>query len=223
MILLNFLFVAFVIVLHIVQLGLFGRLRTSEVEQLYDKSWYAVTETLLAMSIFRDDFDVKFLLLFGALLGAKCFHWICASRVDFMEQGVAANTRLFHARMVACFLLLFSVDAFMVYSSIQSVLAFVAMGRPNIMVMFAFEFAILFINCLSICGRYGLGLAERYVMARDKERRKREREAERERIRQEGGEVEPDIDDELDEDEWELGGWEDRAKWNFGFDLTTGT
>jgi hypothetical protein len=55
------------------------------VEQLYDKSWYAVTETLLAMSIFRDDFDVKFLLLFAVLLGAKCFHWLNASRVDYVS------------------------------------------------------------------------------------------------------------------------------------------
>lgn len=84
MILLNFCFVAFIILLHMLQLVLFGRLRTSEVEQLYDKSWYAVTETLLAMSIFRDDFDVKFLLLFAALLGAKCFHWINASRIDYV-------------------------------------------------------------------------------------------------------------------------------------------
>lgn len=34
----------------------FGQLRPIEVEHLYERSWYAVTETLLAMTIFRDQF-----------------------------------------------------------------------------------------------------------------------------------------------------------------------
>jgi hypothetical protein len=64
----------------------FGQLRASEVEHLYEKSWFAVTETALAMTIFRDEFDVKFVALFLGLLGVKIFHWIMAGRVDYVSS-----------------------------------------------------------------------------------------------------------------------------------------
>jgi hypothetical protein len=64
----------------------FGQLRASEVEHLYEKSWFAVTETALAMTIFRDEFDVKFVALFLGLLGVKIFHWIMADRVDYVRS-----------------------------------------------------------------------------------------------------------------------------------------
>lgn len=41
-----------------------------------------VTESLLAFTIFRDEFDVPFLLMFGFLLFVKCFHWLMADRVE---------------------------------------------------------------------------------------------------------------------------------------------
>jgi hypothetical protein len=55
-----------------------------EVEQIYEKAWYAVTETCLAMTIFRDEFDVRFIIMFGVLLFVKCFSWIGSGRVEFV-------------------------------------------------------------------------------------------------------------------------------------------
>ena len=55
-----------------------------EVEQMYEKAWYAVTETCLAMTIFRDEFDVRFIIMFGVLLFIKCFSWIGGGRVEFV-------------------------------------------------------------------------------------------------------------------------------------------
>lgn len=55
-----------------------------EVEQIYEKAWYAVTETCLAMTIFRDEFDVRFIVMFGVLLFVKCFSWIGSGRVEFV-------------------------------------------------------------------------------------------------------------------------------------------
>jgi hypothetical protein len=43
-----------------------------------------VTETCLAMTIFRDEFDVKFIVMFGFLLFVKCFSWIGGGRVEFV-------------------------------------------------------------------------------------------------------------------------------------------
>ena len=47
----------------------FGRLREAEVEHLYERSWYAITKTCLAMTIFREEFNVRSAsALFTALL-----------------------------------------------------------------------------------------------------------------------------------------------------------
>lgn len=66
----------------------FGSLRPTEVEHLYERSWYAVTETLLAMTIFRDEFDGSFVVLFGTLLFLKVFHWLCADRVELVSYAM---------------------------------------------------------------------------------------------------------------------------------------
>jgi E3 ubiquitin-protein ligase synoviolin len=70
-----------------------------EVEQIYEKAWYAVTETCLAATIFRDDFDIRFIVMFGVLLFIKCFSWIGGGRVEFVcylseESPVAMFTAL---------------------------------------------------------------------------------------------------------------------------------
>ena len=41
-----------------------------------------MTESLLAFTIFRDDFDIPFVIMFGFLLFIKCFHWLMADRVE---------------------------------------------------------------------------------------------------------------------------------------------
>src|SRR5687768_15358114 len=38
----------------------FGQLRAAEMEHLIERSWYAVTETCLAFTVFRDDLSPKF-------------------------------------------------------------------------------------------------------------------------------------------------------------------
>ncbi|KAJ3194172.1 E3 ubiquitin-protein ligase hrd1 [Irineochytrium annulatum] len=68
---------------HGVQRVFFGNLRALEVEHLYERSWFAVTETCLAMTIFRDEFDIRFIIFFAILLLIKIFHWISQDRVDF--------------------------------------------------------------------------------------------------------------------------------------------
>ncbi|RUP06387.1 hypothetical protein BC936DRAFT_140315 [Jimgerdemannia flammicorona] len=52
---------------------------------LYERSWYAVTETCLAMTIFRDEFDTRFVVTFTTLLFLKIFHWLAQDRVDFVS------------------------------------------------------------------------------------------------------------------------------------------
>lgn len=37
------------------------------------------------MSIFRDEFDARFVLLYIVLLGVKVFHWLARDRVEFVR------------------------------------------------------------------------------------------------------------------------------------------
>lgn len=50
-----------------------------------ERSWYAITETCLAFTVFRDDFNPKFVALFTLLLFLKSFHWLAEDRVDFVS------------------------------------------------------------------------------------------------------------------------------------------
>jgi uncharacterized membrane protein YadS len=54
-------------------------------QHLMERSWYAVTETCLAFTVFRDDFSPKFVALFTVLLFLKSFHWLAEDRVDFVS------------------------------------------------------------------------------------------------------------------------------------------
>lgn len=50
-------------------------------QRVYEKSWFAVTETCLAMTIFRDEFNAVFVAQFVLLLAVKMFHWLAQDRV----------------------------------------------------------------------------------------------------------------------------------------------
>ena len=57
-------------------------------QHLIERSWYAVTETCLAFTVFRDDFSPRFVALFTLLLFIKCFHWLGEDRVDYVSKVV---------------------------------------------------------------------------------------------------------------------------------------
>ena len=60
---------------HLLKAIFLGRLREAEVERLYERAKDAIMETCLAMTIFREEFNVKFVVLFVSLLFVKIFHW----------------------------------------------------------------------------------------------------------------------------------------------------
>ncbi|TIA75032.1 hypothetical protein E3P92_00930 [Wallemia ichthyophaga] len=97
----NFLLFTALCIGKAIQKLLFGELRTLEIEHLYEKSWYGFTEMILAMTMFRDEFDVggaSFLrthtltyhkqlfygLMFGFLFFVKVFHWLTHDRIEYV-------------------------------------------------------------------------------------------------------------------------------------------
>ncbi len=198
----------------------YGPLRAIETEQLYDKAWFAVSETLLAMTIFRDDIGMWFFTMFFCLLAGKVWQWIGEGRVEFLEQQPPANPKLFHARLASSLLLSVAFDVFMVQYCIDSILSDV---RPGVMVMFGFEYVLLAIASSSTLLRYTLSLVELFITHRQEKAREDARRLARDQARQhasaEGADAPVEPDD--DEDEGDVPGWEEKGRWVFYLDLAT--
>ncbi|KAJ5971206.1 Zinc finger RING-type [Penicillium vulpinum] len=216
-------------VLFWLQRLLYGPLRPIETEQLYERAWFAVTETCLAMTIFRGELGGWFLVMFISLLVGKVWGWIGEGRVEFLEQQPPANPRLFHIRLALSLVLTVLFNSFMLRYCVQTV---ITQARPDMMVMFGFEFAILAILSTSTLLRYGIALTEisithQQIKAKMQERRDEIRVARVEAIREHaraGATSPPDnLPDENDIDEMEIDvpGWEEKGRWVFYLDLLT--
>ncbi|CAE7210250.1 hypothetical protein PTNB85_08785 [Pyrenophora teres f. teres] len=198
----------------------YGPLRPIETEQLYDKAWFAVSETLLAMTIFRDDIGIWFFAMFLCLLAGKVWQWIGEGRVEFLEQQPPANPKLFHTRLMSSLLLSVAFDIFMMQYCIDSILS---EARPGVMVMFGFEYVLLAIASASTFLRYVLSLVEMYIThcqetTRDETRRIMAEQA-RQRAAAEGVQVPVQVED--DDDDGDVPGWEEKGRWVFYLDLAT--
>ncbi|GAA96959.1 uncharacterized protein L969DRAFT_79208 [Mixia osmundae IAM 14324] len=139
----------------LVQAVFFGTLRSIELERLHERTWYAVTESLLALTIFRDEFDTMFVILFVTLLLVKMFHWLAADRVEWMEQ-MPNVTRLFHMRMAAVITALLIIDAIAIRLTVRSVLV----DGPSVSIMLAAEYAILLATLFATAAKYALNVVE---------------------------------------------------------------
>ncbi|XP_023311109.1 E3 ubiquitin-protein ligase synoviolin A [Anoplophora glabripennis] len=129
----------------------FGQLRSTEFEHLMERSWYAVTETCLAFTVFRDDFNPKFVALFTLLLFLKSFHWLAEDRVDYMERSPVISW-LFHIRVLCLLLLLGSMDLHFIQHAYQSTLS----KGASVQLVFGFEYAILLTVVINIAIKYAL-------------------------------------------------------------------
>ncbi len=127
----------------------FGQLRAIEMEHLFERSWYVITETCLAFTVFRDDFSPKFVTMFTLLLFLKCFHWLAEDRVEFMERSPVI-TLLFHLRIVGLLALLLLLDMYFIHTAYTHTLV----KGASVQLVFGFEYAILFVTVVSTFFKY---------------------------------------------------------------------
>jgi E3 ubiquitin-protein ligase synoviolin len=197
----------------------YGRLRPIETEQLYDKAWFAVSETLLAMTIFRDDIGMWFFTMFLCLLAGKVWQWIGEGRVEFLEQQPPANPKLFHTRLMSSLLLSVAFDILMMQYCVNSILSD---SRPGVMVMFGFEYVLLAIASISTLLRYTLSLVELYLTHRQEKAREETRRVARELATQRAAAAGTEAPaEEEDDDDGDVPGWEEKGRWVFYLDLAT--
>ncbi|KAK0651752.1 hypothetical protein B0T16DRAFT_426471 [Cercophora newfieldiana] len=228
MVLVNLIFVIYGSFIYVAQRLCFGPLRPVEIEQLYEKAWFAVTETCLAMTIFREEVGAFFLVMFTALVTGKVWGWIGEGRVEVLEQQPPANPRLFHTRLSISLLISVIYDTWLLVYAARTV---VQDARPTMMVMFLFEFAVLDVCSIQTASRYIISLMEqRVVKVQTRQRlesRRRQVREQREAIlrRREAGETIDGDDDELpdeediDEMDIEVPGWESKGQWVLTLDL----
>ena len=82
-----------------------GTLREAEVERINDRISQAIMETCLAMTIFREEFNMAFVAMFTILTFIKVYHWLLQDRVDYIETTPAVS-QLHHVRILAFMALL---------------------------------------------------------------------------------------------------------------------
>ncbi|RYP34519.1 hypothetical protein DL767_004231 [Monosporascus sp. MG133] len=211
----------------------YGPLRPVEIEQLYEKAWFAVTETCLAMTIFREEVGAWFLVMFTALVTGKVWEWIGEGRVEILEQQPPANPRLFHTRLSISLLLSVVYDTWLFTYAVNSV---IQQARPNMMVMFLFEFAILATCSFRTAFRYVLSLVEADIVRKQtrqrleaRRRHIREQRAEILRRRESGDPTEAEAarqeelpnEEDVEEMDIEVPGWEGKGQAVLGLDLFT--
>lgn len=129
----------------------FGQLRAAETEHLIERSWYAVTETCLAFTVFRDDFSPRFVALFTILLFLKCFHWLAQDRIDYMERSPLISV-LFHIRAVSLTTLLSILDSYFISHAYHNTL----IKGPSVQLVFGFEYAVLLTAVVHVFVKYVL-------------------------------------------------------------------
>ncbi|KAI1001950.1 hypothetical protein K3495_g6256 [Podosphaera aphanis] len=235
MILINLVLLIYGTFIYSLQRICYGALRPIEVEQLYEKGWFAVTETCLAMTIFREEVGAWFLVMFVALLTGKIWGWIGDGRVEILGQQPPANPRLVHIRLSTSLAMSMIYDLMLMKYIINAV---IQQARPNMMVMFLFEFAILTTTSTSTACRYGISLIEASVVKKQTQERLEERQRE---VREQRAEIirrnEASMnsspgsqsqninaqlpEDDIDETEIEVPGWEAKGHWILTLDLVT--
>lgn len=135
----------------------FGDLRPIEYEHMFERLWIFLTESLLALTIFRDDFSASFAALYSALVFLKCFHWISADRVDYIDQVPPPGPPAwFHIRLGAVLALLTTLDVLLFLYAMEHVLV----KGVSAMVLFASEFAILIAAISGTWARYAVGVVD---------------------------------------------------------------
>lgn len=127
----------------------FGTLRAAELEHLIERAWYAVTETCLAFTVYRDDLNSRFVGVFAVLLFLKCFHWLAEDRVDYMERSPNINI-LFHVRILSLLTVLAACDMTFIYFAYHSIIT----KGAGTQLVFGFEYAILLATILNIVMKY---------------------------------------------------------------------
>ena len=132
-------------VIHIFLKGL----RPHEAEGLQDFFRWNVTETCLALTMFRHELNVTTALQFVALITIKCWHRVAAQREQHWRLTEEAVMGTFpyirHWSLLSFLIILQLLDLIAVQYTVQSLFE----TGPTVAILFAFEAAIMLVSAWS--------------------------------------------------------------------------
>jgi len=99
---------------------------------------YALTETCLALTMFREEIGVSISVMFLALICMKALHWACELRVQSIRQQEENQQMSSNAGLMLLLLCLFSVDVLLVSACLDDLRS----HGPSVKILFGFEAAI---------------------------------------------------------------------------------
>eukprot|EP01094_Clydonella_sp_ATCC50884_P018536 TRINITY_DN3443_c0_g1_i2.p1 TRINITY_DN3443_c0_g1~~TRINITY_DN3443_c0_g1_i2.p1 ORF type:complete len:231 (-),score=50.28 TRINITY_DN3443_c0_g1_i2:527-1219(-) len=94
-----------------------------------------LVDTLLMMTIFREDLNTRFVALFCCLLFTKTFHLLAEGRMDKMAQAPSMFSAFSHVRLSALLLVLVAVDGAWMYYCLEDAFE----TGPSVLVLFLLE------------------------------------------------------------------------------------
>ncbi|EGC35634.1 hypothetical protein DICPUDRAFT_33094, partial [Dictyostelium purpureum] len=120
------------------------RIHEREIDLLNDRLKTSITDTILALTIFREHFNAQFVFLLLVLLFFQVFHWLAKYRVEYLEHSpfdFKKNIKLFTLLVILLFF-----DVIFLYFAINSVFE---NGTPNSMMLFSLEYGLLLVSSIS--------------------------------------------------------------------------
>ena len=132
----NFLFVAACAIGLVLKKMFLGSGGYEDVEAVFsDHLKSTLIDTLLMLTIFREDINARFIALFTALLFAKTFHWLADMKVEKIMQATATFTWFSYVRLASLLLTLALVDAAWLYYAFQVTYE----KGPSVLLLFLLE------------------------------------------------------------------------------------
>jgi E3 ubiquitin-protein ligase synoviolin len=130
-------------------------LRLAEAEGIGDFFRWNITETCIALTIFRSELNVKTMILFLILVLAKCLHWVTDTREGHLrmtEEAIATHQvnqwpviRWPHFKLLLCLGSLQLLDILAVIHCAQHIIQ----NGHSVYILFAFEGTILLVSVVS--------------------------------------------------------------------------
>lgn len=125
----------------------FGTLQRNEIENIIEQMWGAVTDTVLAFTIFRD--ITSYYVSLFVLLFLKFFHWTMQDRVESMERNLFISWK-FHLRIISLILIFSFFDSSFLFYAYDSL----ATNGYSAQIIFGFEYLILILSVITMTLKY---------------------------------------------------------------------
>jgi len=138
---------------HTIRLIFLGSLREIEIEHLWEKVSGTLMDTLLMVTIFREEISSKSAAMFVFMVLVKIFHWLSQDRVDYIQQTPVLG-RGAYLRIFSLMVTLLVTDLLVLRYCISQILSV----GVSILVLFWFEYTLLVLTINATIVRFFLNV-----------------------------------------------------------------